>query len=112
LRGESHELFTDPAVSGNSRVRAASYAGGNFKPDGRQRMYKLQVQEDPDNPSSWHDVMGSDGSLLTFREEGEARRKLEQLYPVQVKAEKFDAGPKVTRVLSIIGDEDDWPKKK
>lgn len=76
-------------------------------------MYKLQVQEDPDNPSSWHDVMGPDGSLLTFRKEEDARRKLEQLYPVLVKAERYEAGPKVTRVLSIIGDEDDdWPKKK
>jgi hypothetical protein len=75
-------------------------------------MYKLQVQEDPDNPSSWHDIMGPDGSLLTFREEGEARRKLEQLYPVLVKAEKYDAAPKMTRVLNIITDDDDWPKKK
>ena len=75
-------------------------------------MFKLQVQEDPDNPSSWHDVMGPDGALLTFREEGEARRKLEQLYPVLVKAEKFEAAPKMTRVLSIIPDDDDWPKKK
>ena len=74
-------------------------------------MYKLQVQEDADNPSSWHDVMGPDGALLTFREEAEARRKLEQLFPVLVKAEKFDASPKMTRVLSIITDEDDWKKK-
>lgn len=75
-------------------------------------MYKLQVQEDPDNPSSWHDVMGPDGALLTFQAEADARRKLEQLYPVLTQAEKLDAAPKMTRVLSIITDEDDWPKKK
>jgi hypothetical protein len=75
-------------------------------------MYKLQVQDDPDNPASWHDVLGSGGSLLTFKEEGEARRKLEELYPVQVKAERYDAGPKVTRVISVLTDDDDWPKKK
>ena len=75
-------------------------------------MYKLQIQEDPDNPSSWHDVMGPDGTPLTFQKEDEARRKLEQLYPVQVKAERYDAGPKVTRVLSIITDDEEWRKKK
>jgi len=75
-------------------------------------MYKLQIQDDPDNPASWHDVMGADGAPLTFGDEGAARKRLEELYPVQVKAERFDAGPKVTRVLSIIKDEDDWPKKK
>lgn len=75
-------------------------------------MYKLQVQDDEDNPSSWHDVMGSDGSLLTFGKEDEARRKLEELYPVLVKAERFEAMPKRTRVLTIITDDDDWPKKK
>ena len=75
-------------------------------------MYKLQIQDDPDNPASWHDVLGSDGSLLTFREESAARQRLEELYPVQVKAERFDAGPKVTRVLNIITDDDDWPKTK
>jgi len=75
-------------------------------------MYKLQIQDDPNDPASWHDVMGSDGALLTFKEEPEARRRLEELYPVQVKAERFDAGPKVTRVLNIITDNDDWPKKK
>jgi hypothetical protein len=75
-------------------------------------MYKLQVQDDANDPSSWHDVMGADGGVLTFKDEAEARRRLEELYPVQVKAERFDAGPKVTRVLSIIRDEDDWPKKK
>jgi hypothetical protein len=75
-------------------------------------MFKLQVQDDEDNPSSWHDVMGADGRPVTFQKEDEARRKLEELYPVLVKAERYDAGPKRTRVLNIIVDEDDWPKKK
>ncbi len=75
-------------------------------------MYKLQVQDDPDNPASWPDVRGPDGALLIFQKEDDARRRLEQLDPVQVKAERFDAGPKVTRVLSILQDEDDWPKRE
>lgn len=75
-------------------------------------MFKLQVQEDPDNPSSWHDVLGADGSLLTFQKEDEARRKLEQLYPVLVKAERYDAAPKMTRVIHIIQDDDEWAAGK
>lgn len=75
-------------------------------------MYKLQVQDDPDNPGSWHDVMGPDGALLTFSKEDDARRKLEQLYPVLTRAEQLEAAPKMTRVLNIITDEDDWPKRK
>ena len=74
-------------------------------------MFKLQVQDDPDNPSSWHDVHGADGALLTFQKEEDARRTLESLYPVLVKAERYDAAPKMTRVLSIITDEDDWPRR-
>jgi hypothetical protein len=75
-------------------------------------MWKMQVQEDVDNPESWHDVLGTNGTLLTFSQADEARRKLEELYPVMVKAERLAAMPKRTRVISIITDEDDWPKKK
>jgi hypothetical protein len=76
-------------------------------------MYKLQVQEDMNDPASWHDVRGADGALLTFKREDEARRKLEELYPVLVKAERYEAAPKMTRVLAILrDDEDDWPRKK
>ena len=74
-------------------------------------MFKLQVQEDEDDPRQWHDVLGPDGAPLTFKEEGQARAKLEELYPILVKMERFKADTKRTRVINIITDEDDWPKK-
>jgi hypothetical protein len=74
-------------------------------------MFKLQVQDDDDDARVWHDVKGSNGELLRFEKETEARAKLEELFPVLVKMEKY-AGPKRTRVINIITDEDDWPKKK
>ena len=52
-----------------------------------------------------------EGQLLTFDNEADARRKLEELYPVLVGLERYSAGSKRTRVLNIINDEDDWPKK-
>jgi hypothetical protein len=75
-------------------------------------MFKLQVQDDDNDARVWHDVRGADGQLLTFDNEADARRKLEELYPVLVGLEKYSAGSKRTRVLNIIKDEDDWPKKK
>lgn len=74
-------------------------------------MFKMQLQDDHKDPTSWHDVKGSDGALLVFESEAEARAKLESLYPVQVKMEKY-AGPKTTRVIAILEDEDDWKKKR
>lgn len=75
-------------------------------------MYKLQVQEDETDPRQWHDVLGADGSPLTFRDEGQARSKLEELYPILVKMEKFQAGSKRTRVINIITDDDGGWKKE
>jgi hypothetical protein len=74
-------------------------------------MFKLQVQDDDNDARVWHDVKGADGRLLTFDNEAEARAKLEELYPVLVKLERYSAGSKRTRVLNIITDEDDWPKR-
>jgi hypothetical protein len=74
-------------------------------------MFKLQVQDDDDDARVWHDVKDAGGRLLTFEKESDARAKLEELFPVLVKMEQY-AGPKRTRVIVIIGDEDDWPKKK
>lgn len=74
-------------------------------------MFKLQVQDDENDARVWHDVKSAEGKLLTFEKEAEARAKLEALYPVLVKMEQY-AGPKRTRVITIIADEDDWPKKK
>ena len=75
-------------------------------------MFKLQVQEDENDPRVWHDVRGPNGELLKFANEADARAKLEELYPVLVKLERYSAGSKRTRVLNIIEDEDDWPNKK
>ena len=69
--------------------------------------YKLQVQDDENDPRSWHDVHAPDGTLFVFDSEDEARARLRELYPVLVQLEKFDAGPKRTRVIVIIRDEDD-----
>lgn len=74
-------------------------------------MFKMQVQDNPNDPRSWHDVAGPDGKALTFDKEADARAKLEALYPVEVKMEKY-TGPKVTRVIAILDDEDDWGSKK
>jgi hypothetical protein len=76
-------------------------------------MFKLQVQDDEKNPSVWHDVKGPDGRPLTFAERGEARAKLEELYPVLVKMERYDADTKRTRVIAILDDKSDaeWAGK-
>ena len=69
-------------------------------------MFKLQVQDDKNDPRSWRDVKGPDGSALTFESEADARTGLESLYPVAVKMEKY-TGPKTTRVIAIVEDEND-----
>lgn len=71
-------------------------------------MFKLQVQDDENDARVWHDVNGADGALLTFDKEADARTRLEELYPVLVKLERFSAGSKRTRVLAIITDDDGW----
>ena len=70
-------------------------------------MFKLQVQEDENDPQVWHDVKGPDGKLLIFDTESEARTKLELLYPILVKMERYAADSKRTRVISIYKDEKD-----
>lgn len=71
-------------------------------------MFKLQVQEDEKDFNAWHDVKGPDGNLLTFEKETDARAKLEELFPILVKMERYASGSKRTRVINIIQDEDDW----
>ena len=61
--------------------------------------YKLQVQDDDANAAIWHDVKSESGQLLLFQDEGQARAKLEELFPVLVKLERFASGPKRTRVI-------------
>ena len=73
-------------------------------------MFKLQVQDDEKDPRVWHDVKGANGELFTFENEDEGRAKLEEMFPVLVKLERYSSGPKRTRVIHIIKDEDDWKK--
>ena len=73
-------------------------------------MFKMQVQDNADDPGSWHDVTGPQGSPLIFESEAEARARLESLYPVQVKMERY-TGPKTTRVIAILEDDDGWKKR-
>jgi hypothetical protein len=70
-------------------------------------MFKLQVQEDESDPQAWHDVKGPDGKLLVFEKESEARAKLEQLFPILVKMERYAAGSKRTRVISMFSEEEE-----
>jgi hypothetical protein len=67
--------------------------------------FKIEVE---DGKGRWSDVRGADGSILTFDDEGVARAKLAELYPILVKMEKYGDG-KRTRVIRILEDEDDWP---
>lgn len=64
-------------------------------------IYKLQVQEDDANATLWHDVKSAAGTLLVFQDENQARAKLEELFPVLVKLERFASGPKRTRVIIV-----------
>ncbi len=61
--------------------------------------YKLQVQNDDTDTTIWHDVKADSGSPLLFQDESQARTKLEELFPVLVKLERFASGPKRTRVI-------------
>jgi len=70
-------------------------------------LFKIEVE---DGRGVWSDVRGSDGAILTFESEDDARAKLAELFPVLVKMEKY-AGGKRTRVIRILEDEDDWPKR-
>jgi len=65
-------------------------------------MYKMQVDE-ADN-GIWHDVRDAGGKPLTFATSAEAHRKLEEMFPVLSKTEKY-VGPKRTRVIAILEDD-------
>ncbi len=69
-------------------------------------MFKLQVQEDEKDPQVWHDVTGPDGKLLIFEKEAAARAKLEELYPILVKMERYPADTKRTRVISMYAEDE------
>jgi hypothetical protein len=70
-------------------------------------MFKIEVE---DGKGLWTDVRGDDGKVLTFETETAARAALMERFPVLVQMEKY-AGGKRTRVIRILEDEDDWPKR-
>lgn len=76
-------------------------------PKPRPPRFKLQVQEDENDPRLWHDVRKPDGGLWVFEQEAEARAKLEELFPVLVGLERYAAGPKRTRVIVMPADDED-----
>jgi hypothetical protein len=69
--------------------------------------FKIEIEDDR---GLWSDVY-EDGQLLTFDDEESARAALAARYPILVQMEKY-AGGKRTRVIRILEDEDDWPKRK
>jgi hypothetical protein len=70
-------------------------------------MFKIEVEDDK---GLWSDVRGDDGSVLLFESEDAARAALAERFPVLVQMEKY-AGGKRTRVIRILKDDDDWPKR-
>jgi len=69
--------------------------------------FKIEYEDDK---GIWHDVFGDDGKLLVFDQEDAARAALAARYPILFQMEKYGSG-KRTRVIRILEDEDDWPKK-
>ena len=74
----------------------------------QEQKYKIEVEDDK---GLWHDERGTDGAPLIFDDEGAARAKLAELYPVLVKMESYGGG-KRTRVIRVLVDEDDWPVRR
>lgn len=81
-------------------------------PKRRPPQFKLQVQEDETDHRLWHDVRSPEGRLYVFDREDEARAKLEELFPVLVQLERYAAGPKRTRVIAIIRDDEDEAERQ
>jgi hypothetical protein len=71
---------------------------------------KVKIQIEAAN-AIWNDVRDADGAVLTFDSELDARAKLAELYPIEVQMERYGGG-KRTRVIRILKDEDDWPKRR
>jgi predicted Ser/Thr protein kinase len=68
------------------------------------QIFKIEVQDDR---GIWSDVRGSDGSILTFENENDARAKLRELYPVLVQMEKYGGG-KRSRVVRVFRTDKEW----
>ena len=63
-------------------------------------MFKIETQEEN---GLWHDVRGENGEPMTFATKDDARKKLEELFPVMVKMEQYGGG-KRTRVIAVLHD--------
>ena len=70
-------------------------------------MFKIEVE---DGKGVWSDVRVDDGNVLTFESEDAARAALAERFPVLVQMEKY-AGGKRTRVIRILEDDEEWPKR-
>ncbi len=81
--------------------RNSQYAGITVK-------FKIEID---DANGIWSDVRDADGRILTFEKEKEARARLAELYPVQVKMEKY-AGGKHTRVVRVFRTDQEWKEGK
>ena len=71
----------------------------------KDQKFRIETEDDK---GLWHDERGTDGAPLIFDDEGAARAKLAELYPVLVQMERY-GGSKRTRVIRVLDDEDDWP---
>ena len=74
---------------------------------GESCKFKIEVEN---GKGIWSDVYATMARMLVFDSEGAARAALAERYPVLVQMEKY-AGGKRTRVIRILEDEDDWPKR-
>lgn len=74
----------------------------------KPQKFKIEVEA---KNGIWSDVRGADGSVLVFDSETEARAKLAELYPIEVQMERYGDGQR-TRVIRILGDDDDWPPRR
>jgi hypothetical protein len=81
-------------------------------PKPRPPKFKLQVQENETDHRIWHDVFSPEGKLYVFDREDEARAKLEELFPVLFRLEKYAAGPKRTRVIAIYATDEEEEDNK
>ncbi len=70
-------------------------------------MFKIEYEDDR---GLWHDVFDDDGALVLFSDESAARAALAERFPLLVQMERYGGG-KRTRVIRILEDEDDWPKR-
>jgi len=67
-------------------------------------LYKIETEDDR---GIWSDVRGADGKVLTFDDEGAARAKLAELFPILVQMEKYGSG-KRTRVVRVFRTDEEW----